>query len=152
MRLATLLLSVLQVSDVYAETCKYVDKDGHVTYSDVPIDNAHKASCMEPLPPIPAQSSKPASSGPQDSSRPPVQIQTQPKSIDDRRRVLEEELIREREALEKARASLAAQEAIRSGDERNYARVLERLKPFQDEVVSQEKKIEMIKQELTNLK
>src|SRR4051812_4945260 len=118
MRFATLLLSVLAVSTDCAETCKYVDKDGHVTYSDVPIDNARKTGCMDPLPPIPARSSKQPSGGPPDSSIPPVEVETQPKSIDDRRRVLEEELIREREALEKARASLAAQEAMRSGDER----------------------------------
>ena len=61
-----------------------------------------------------------------------------------------EELMREQDALAKAREALAQQETIRLGDERNYARVLERLKPYQDEVAAHEKKITELRQELAN--
>ena len=41
-----------------------------------------------------------------------------------------------------ARKKLADQEAVRTGDERNYARVEERLKPYQTAVESAEKALE----------
>ena len=48
-------------------------------------------------------------------------------------RSCEKELASEEAALAKAqRRTLAAQEAVRSGDERNYARVEERLQPYKD--------------------
>jgi len=54
--------------------------------------------------------------------------------------------------LEDAKQALAEQESIRQGDERNYARVLERLKPYQEAVEQHEKNIASIKQELANLR
>jgi hypothetical protein len=39
---------------------------------------------------------------------------------------------------------------MRSGDERNFQKVLERLKPYQDAVAQHEKNIQSIKQELAN--
>ncbi len=50
-----------------------------------------------------------------------------------------------------ARKKLAEQEAIRTGDEKNYARVLERLKPFRDSVEVHEKNVEALKREIANL-
>ena len=43
------------------------------------------------------------------------------------------------------------QESVRTGDERNYARVLERLQPFKDRVDTHEKNVEALKRELANL-
>jgi hypothetical protein len=68
------------------------------------------------------------------------------------REILEKELAQEQASLAKARQELAAQEAVRSGDERNYARVLERLQPFKDSVETHEKNIEALKRELGNLR
>jgi hypothetical protein len=67
------------------------------------------------------------------------------------REILEGELKKEEELLAKGRAELAAQEAVRNGDERNYAKVLERLQPFKDNVELHEKNIEALKRELNNL-
>ncbi len=67
------------------------------------------------------------------------------------REVLEKELATEQAALAKAQQDLAAQEAIRTGDERNYARVQERLQPYKDSVETHEKNIEALKRELANL-
>lgn len=65
------------------------------------------------------------------------------------REVLESELRTEQELLAKARQALAEQESIRTGDERNYARVQERLQPFKDNVDLHQKNIEALKRELS---
>ena len=71
---------------------------------------------------------------------------------DRQREILENELASEQQLLAKARQDLAEQESVRSGDERNYARVLERLQPYKDSVDLHEKNIESLRRELGNLK
>lgn len=68
------------------------------------------------------------------------------------RDILEKELAAEEQDLAKARQALAEQEAVRSGDERNYARVLERLQPFKDRIETHEKNIEALRRELSSLR
>ena len=68
------------------------------------------------------------------------------------REVLQKELVAEEQALAKARQVLAEQESVRSGDERNYARVQERLQPFKDTIQNHEKNIQALQRELGNLK
>jgi hypothetical protein len=68
------------------------------------------------------------------------------------REILEQELAAEEQDLIKARQALAEQEAVRSGDERNYARVLERLQPYKDRIETHEKNIEALKRELSSLR
>ena len=70
---------------------------------------------------------------------------------DRQRDVLEKELASEQAALAKAKEELAAQEAVRSGEERNYARVQERLQPYKDSIETHEKNIEALRRELNNL-
>ena len=67
------------------------------------------------------------------------------------RTTLENELTQEESMLADARKKLAEQEGIRTGDEKNYARVLERLKPYQDTVEVHQKNVEALKRELSNL-
>ena len=64
---------------------------------------------------------------------------------------LEKELTQEESMLADARKKLSEQEATRSGDEKNYARVLERLKPYKDTVEVHEKNVDALKRELGNL-
>jgi len=64
---------------------------------------------------------------------------------------IEKELTQEEAMLSDARKKLAEQEAIRTGDEKNYAKVIERLKPYKDTVEVHEKNVEALKRELTNL-
>ena len=64
---------------------------------------------------------------------------------------IEKELNQEQSMLADARKKLAEQEATRGGDEKNYARVIERLKPYQDTVEVHEKNVEALKRELGNL-
>lgn len=70
---------------------------------------------------------------------------------DKQRQILERELEEERALLDKSKQALAAQEAVRYGDERNYARVLARLKPYQDTVEVHQKNVEALERELALL-
>jgi hypothetical protein len=67
------------------------------------------------------------------------------------REILEGELSQEEALLAKARKELNDQEAVRYGDERNYARVLERLQKYKDAVDLHEKNVESLRRELANL-
>ena len=66
------------------------------------------------------------------------------------REILEQELASEQADLAKAKQALAEQETVREGDERNYARVLERLQPYKDRVETHEKNVEALRRELAN--
>jgi hypothetical protein len=152
--LFALLILSLCVAPVLAETCKYVDKEGRTIYSNVPMKNARKVTCFEEPAPPPEPSKARAeepSTGASDASKKRVEPGTQRKRDDDRRKILEDELAREQKALGDAKKALDEQQAERSGDERNYARVQERLKPLQEAVTMHEKNISSIKQELVNL-
>jgi hypothetical protein len=69
---------------------------------------------------------------PTPSNFPRVDKDTQKSRDDGRRRILEDELTTEEKGLSDARAKLSEQEAVRYADEKNYQRVLDRLKPYQD--------------------
>ena len=69
-----------------------------------------------------------------------------------RRKILESELQNEQQLLSDAQKKLTEQEGIRSGDERNYARVQERLKPYQDAVDLHTKNIEQLRGELGRIR
>ena len=68
------------------------------------------------------------------------------------RDTLERELSQEESMLADARRKLAEQESIRGGDEKNYAKVLDRLKPYQDAVEVHQKNVDALKRELGNLR
>jgi len=71
---------------------------------------------------------------------------------DNRRKILESELQNERQLLSDAQQKLTEQEGSRQGDERNYARVQERLKPYQEAVDLHTKNIEQLRGELGRVK
>lgn len=140
-----------------AEICVYVDKEGHVTYSnvtEVPPKGAKKLRCFkEASPPAqvqPERTARPAQR--QGSELQKVDEQTQKRRDDDRRRILEEELAAEQRQLEAARKELTTQENTRFGDERNYQRYIGRVQPYRDRVSNHERNIEALRQELSNMK
>lgn len=151
-----LLLAIAAIAlPARAETCKYVDDEGRVIYSNTPNNppkGAKLVKCFsDPAPTTPApQVSKPQSGARE--SFPKVDGQTQKKRDDERRRILEKELADEQQRLEAARQKLAEQEAIRTGDERNYQRYLDRVQPFRDAVANHERNIEAITREISNQK
>jgi uncharacterized protein DUF4124 len=150
-----LLLAIASIAvSARAETCKYLDGEGRVIYSNTPNNppkGAKMLKCFSDPTPKPApQESKPRSEARE--GFPKVDGQTQKKRDDERQRILETELAEEQQQLEAARQKLAEQEAIRTGDERNYQRYLDRIQPFRDAVASHERNIEAIRREISNLK
>jgi len=149
-----MLATWLSAVSAFADTCKYVDKDGRVIYSNAPVKNARKLTCLQEPALPPAEPNKSRASAPPptgQASEKRIEPAVQRKRDEDRRKILEEELAREQRALEEARKVLADQQAQRVGEERNYARVHERVKPFQEAVTTHEKNISSIQQELANL-
>jgi sugar-specific transcriptional regulator TrmB len=85
------------------------------------------------------------------ADRPREDGSTRASARERQRQILQKELANEQELLAKAKTELAEQESVRNGDERNYARVIERLKPYQDSVETHEKNIDSLRRELGNL-
>jgi uncharacterized protein DUF4124 len=126
------------------EIYKCPDASGRPTYTNVKRETAGKnctmvsreVSVVPAIPvarPIPAKAAGPLLS--RDESR---------------RKILENELESEQKLLSDARQKLADQEGVRTGDERNYVRVQERLKPYQEIVELHQKNIEQLQRELGN--
>jgi hypothetical protein len=139
--------------DAQADVWKCVDAQGSVAYTntrpstkgckllsqDQPVStvNGHRAS---------------ATATPTPGNFPRVDGNTQRERDLSRRQILEKELAQEQEQLDKAKKTLTEQEAIRNGDEKNYQRVLDRLKPFQDRVAEHQRNVEAIQQEIGKLR
>lgn len=101
---------------------------------------------------VPAQKPVPMSPPSAHSSFPRETPQAKASAKERQRDVLESELASEQQLLAQAQKQLAEQEAIRYGDEKNYARVLDRLQPYKDNVDLHQKNIEALKRELSNIR
>jgi hypothetical protein len=97
--------------------------------------------------PSPEAAEKPAAR-PAPTAFPKEGAQARASARERQRQILERELKQEEELLAKARKELEEQEAVRYGDERNYARVLERLQKYKDAVELHEKNVESLRREL----
>jgi hypothetical protein len=133
-----------QVTEIY--NC--VDRDGKRLYtSDKRETNGLKCKLVSrEVNVVPAQ--KPASP----SAFPRETSQARDSAKARQRDILEKELATEQQQLDQARKTLAEQESIRMGDEKNYARVLERLQPYKDNVDLHQKNIEALRRELSNIR
>jgi hypothetical protein len=159
-RLAVFLALALLQPVVWAETCKYLDSDGRVIYSNTPNSppkGATKVKCFDDPSPKPAPATarnsdaKPTNSDAR-TKLPRVSEDTQKTRDNERRRILEQELADETKQLAQAKEQLAAQEATRDGNERNYQRFLERVQPYRDAVATHERNLDAIRREIANLK
>ena len=146
-------------SAAVAETCKYLDAEGRVIYSNTPNNppkGATKVKCFEdPSAKTPSAGARNSDTRPGNTearAKPRVSEDTQKMRDDDRRRILDEELAEETKQLAQAKEQLASQEAVRNGNERNYERFLERVQPYRDAVATHERNIEALKREIANLK
>jgi septal ring factor EnvC (AmiA/AmiB activator) len=133
--------------------CK--DKDGRTTLTNQQADTAGK-DCrvvhQQRVTVVPGVAKpKPAAKSPSPAGFPRESAADRASAKTKQRETLERELVQEQAMLAEARKKLAEQEAIRTGNEKNYARVLERLKPFRDSVEVHEKNIEALKREIANL-
>lgn len=135
----------------WADVYKCVDEDGHVTYTNTKPSPKAKCSALsrdQRVSTVPGRSAN----TPSPAGFPKVNSDVQKVRDNDRRRILEQELATEQNNLEQAKKELADQEAIRTGDERNYQRVLDRLQPYKDKVALHERNIEALKKEIGNLR
>lgn len=81
----------------------------------------------------------------------PKETASERTSARDRQRdILQKELATEEQDLAKAKQELSEQQTIRTGDERNYAKALERLQRYKDAIETHEKNIEALRRELAN--
>ena len=84
---------------------------------------------------------------------PKVDPGTQKTGDDGRRRILKTNSAGEEKAASEAKAELTRAKWIRTGDERNYQRVLDRLQKYKDnEVERHQKNVAALKKELENVK
>jgi hypothetical protein len=128
------------------EVYKCPDASGRPVYTNLKRDTVGKKCTLvsKEVQVIPSQAPKSSSSSRGSAS-----------SADrngNRRKILESELQNEQQLLSDAQQKLTEQEGIRSGDERNYARVQERLKPYQEAVDLHSKNIEQLRGELGRLR
>jgi hypothetical protein len=134
-----------QTTEIY----KCVDASGRASYTNDKRETAGRkcelvTTQINVAPPATKQSRSP-------SSFPKESASDRANAKGRQREILERELAAEQLDLEKAKQALAEQETVRSGDERNYARVIERLQPFKDRIETHEKNVEALKRELANL-
>ena len=135
----------------WADVYKCVDDDGHVTYTNTKPSSKAKCSALsrdQRVSTVPGR----AASTPSPAGFPKVDGDTQKARDNDRRKILDQELATEQKNLDQAKKELAEQEAVRTGDERNYQRVIERLQPFKDKVALHERNLEALKKEIGNLR
>ncbi len=135
------------------------DKDGRTHVTNLREDTQGKdcrviRQTRVQVVPAPSRASKPASgsaSKPAPTAFPKEDSQSRASARERQREILERELEQEQKLLASAREDLEAQESVRYGNERNYARVLERLQKYRDAVELHEKNVESLKRELANL-
>lgn len=158
LRVSLLVTGALCVSLAHAQQVTEIFKckgaDGHWTYTNDRRE-AERQKCevvTRQVNVAPAQKPPPSRSAARPNEFPKESPADRAKAQSRQREILEKELAQEEASLAKARQELAAQEAVRSGDERNYARVEERLQPYKDSVETHQKNIEALKRELSNLR
>ena len=149
MRIGLAVILVCVPAAAGAEMWKCTDADGNTRYTNVRAETKGcKPLNLEPLntaPAVRAPQQKPA-------NFPSVDSETQKQRDAGRRKILEQEMAQEQQQLDTAKKQLAEQQDIRFGNEKNYARVEERLKPFEGRVKLHESNIESLKRELANIK
>lgn len=144
-------VGMLAAPPLWADVFKCVDDDGHVTYTNSKPSSQAKCTTLsrdQRVSTVPGR----AANTPSPAGFPKVGNDVQKARDNDRRKILDQELAAEEKNLDQAKKELAEQEAIRTGDERNYQRVLDRLQPFKDKVALHERNIEALKKEIGNLR
>jgi hypothetical protein len=148
--LASALVSVCGTAQADA-TCKYIDAEGRVTFANVPIRNARRVLCFDPVPdraPAPKQraDAPPRRASPDTSGNVKVDPETQRRRDLDRRGILERELAEERGLLEEANRNLSA------GRNDTSAQSQSRLRTLEEAVARHSRNVEAIQRELVSVR
>lgn len=145
--------TLLATAPVYAQSivwrCQETDGSKHYTNVKKDTEGKNCAVVSREVSVVPIPMPKPIASP---ASFPRVDADTQRSRDTSRRRILEDELTTEEKQLADARDKLNEQEGIRTGDEKNYSKVQERLQPYQETVSRHERNVNALKRELANLK
>ena len=150
---ASPLPAVAQTKESTIWSCR--DKEGRTNVTNLPEDTRGKdcrvirQTRVQVVPSPSRESARPPKTAP--TTFPKEDSQTRADARSRQREILEGELAQEEKALGQARKELEEQESVRYGDERNYARVLERLQKYKDAVSLHEKNVDALRQELANL-
>jgi len=151
------LVAAAQTTETTIWSCR--DKDGRTNVTNLAEDTRGK-NCrvirqtrVQVVPATTgASAAKPAAKpAPAPTAFPKENSQARASARERQREILEQELAQEQKALDQARKELEEQESVRYGNEKNYARVLERLQKYKDAVSLHEKNVDALNQELTNL-
>lgn len=145
----------LSVASAMAQSATYrcVDPNGRSTYTNIQEETSGKKCTVvsREVSVVPADRIAPAVGA--SAVKPPASATpTAASRANDRRKILEEELNGEQKRLAEARQKLAEQQGIRNGDEKNFQRVLDRLKPFTEVVERHEKNVEQLRRELASIR
>lgn len=150
MRTVFLVLLAFAAQVASAEMWKCADQNGNTRYTNVKADaKGCKALNLDPLNTVPATRVR-AQQRP--ANFPGVDNDTQRQRDAGRRKILEQELTQEQQQLEVAKKQLAEEKDVRLGSEKNYARVEERLKPYEDRVRLHENNVESLRKEIGGAK
>ncbi len=157
-RMLLLCVAFTASTATHAEIYKRVDKEGHVTYSSEPIKGAQKLK-LEPLPSVPPPKPIANKRNSEESAFPRVDQATQTRRDDKRRRILEDEMATEQQALEDARTQLKVAEdtpQVYTGADgktyRNMAKYEETVQAAQENVRIHENNVRALQTEIDNLK
>lgn len=136
-----------------ADVYKCVDENGRLTYTnDKPTPGQKGCTLLSRDQAVTSVPMPRKSATPTPSSFPRVDDNTQRGRDNERRKILEQELSSEEGLLADAQKELAAQEAVRNGDEKNYQKFLDRIQPFRDKVKQHETNIGKLKTEINNIR
>lgn len=152
------LANGVAVADIY----KYVDENGRVTYSNVPMKGAKKLD-LEPLTSVPMPKPRPKVNGNGGAATnesatpaefPKVDAETQKKRDLTRRGILEDELRSEEKAAADARRAYEeGSQTLKVGEEsRSSPKYIERMSKLKDAVTTRESNVQALRKELANLK
>lgn len=135
------------------ETCKYVDAEGRITFANVPVKNARRVMCFDPVPhvkpaPRPASANKSEPAGAASAAK--IDSETQRRRDADRRRILEKELADEQRLLDDALRM--AQQAGVSGRDPATGSLVESARTTLEAVSRHERNLEAIRRELSATK
>ncbi|MCL6264564.1 DUF4124 domain-containing protein [Craterilacuibacter sp. RT1T] len=145
--IALLLASLASLPCSAATIYKYVDQDGHVTYSNIPARGAKALTINVPS----APTSQAAMRTPQrsDSSGfPTVAPETQRQRDGGRRQILQSELSNEQKALDDARRTLSDSEASLRTGLRTNPELSKRIALQRESVKDRERNVQALQREL----
>ncbi len=139
-RLAFAASLFLLAAGAAAEPVKCVDASGKIRYLDESMAGEAKcAPVRDAMNVVPSQKPPEAKTDPSEGRRRPPRAAPRPEG--------DTRLADAEARLADAKSKLAEQEAVREGGERNYARVQERLQPFQEAVQRAQQQVDDIRRE-----